>query len=99
MSGVESRLCFRGLFRKLEILPVPCQYILSLILFIIDKLNNFQTGLEKHGLHTICKNQLFIPITNITSVQNVVTYPGVEIYNNVPSNILDLKNDRNQSKN
>jgi len=32
--------------RKAEILPVPCQYILSLMLFIRDNPNNFQTGLE-----------------------------------------------------
>jgi len=40
MSGVEPRVCFRGLFRKLEILRVPCQYVLSLVLFIIDNPNS-----------------------------------------------------------
>ena len=44
MSGAEPRASCRGLFRKLEILLVPCQYILSLILFIIVNPNNFQTG-------------------------------------------------------
>jgi hypothetical protein len=42
MSGTEPRASCRGLFRKLEILPVPCQYTLSLMLFIIDNPNNFQ---------------------------------------------------------
>jgi len=69
MSRAESRSSCRGLFRKLEILPVPCQYILSLMLFIIDSPNNFQTGLEIHGLHTRSKNQLFIPTANLPSVQ------------------------------
>jgi hypothetical protein len=27
MAGVRSRCSCRGLFRKLDILPVPCQYI------------------------------------------------------------------------
>ena len=49
MSGAEPRSSYRGLFRKFEILPVPCQYILSLMLFIIDNANHFQTGLEIHG--------------------------------------------------
>ena len=74
MSGTELRASCRGLFRKLEILPVPCQYILSLMLFIIDNPNNFQTGLEMQGLHTRSKNQLFIPIANLTSVQKGITY-------------------------
>jgi len=46
MSGAEPTASCGGLFRKLEILPVPCQYILSLMLFIIDNPNNFQAGLE-----------------------------------------------------
>lgn len=30
MSGVEARRSYGGLFEKLDILPVPCQFILSL---------------------------------------------------------------------
>ena len=73
MSGAESRVSCRGLFIKLEILPVLCQYILSLMLFIIDNPNNFQAGLEIHELHSRSKNQLFVPIANLISVQKGVT--------------------------
>ena len=66
MSGAEPRASCRDLFWKLKTLPVPCQYILSLMLY---NPNNFQTGLEGHELHTRSKNQLFIPIANLTSVQ------------------------------
>ena len=86
------------LYRKLEILPVPCQHILSFMLFVIDNPNNFRTGSEIHGLHTRSKNQLFIPIANLTSVQKGITYSGIKIYNTLPSNILNLKNDRKQFK-
>ena len=44
MSGAEPRASRRGLLRKLEILTVPCLYILSLLLFIVDNTNNFLTG-------------------------------------------------------
>ena len=40
MSRAEPRASCRSLFRRLEILPVPCQYLLSLMLFIIDNPNN-----------------------------------------------------------
>jgi hypothetical protein len=71
MSGAKPGASCRGLFRRLEILPVPCQYtrILSLMLFIIDNPNNFQTVSEVHGLHTRSQNQLFIANANLTSVQ------------------------------
>jgi hypothetical protein len=36
MSGVNMRRPCRDLFDKLHILPVPWQYILSLMLFVID---------------------------------------------------------------
>jgi hypothetical protein len=99
VCGAEPRAFCRGLFRKLEILPVSCQYILSLMLFIIDNPHNFQIGLEIHGLHTRSKNKLFIPIANLTSVQKGITYPDIKIYNSLLSNILNLTNERKQFKN
>jgi len=54
-NGAEPRTSCRGLFRKLDILPVPCQYILSVMLFIVDNPHNFQTDLEIHGPHTRSK--------------------------------------------
>ena len=52
MSGAEPRASCSGLYRKLKIILVPHQYKLSLMLFIINNPNNFQTDLEIHGLHT-----------------------------------------------
>ena len=69
MPGAEPRAPCRGLFRRLKILPVPCQYILPLMLFIIDNSSNFQTVSEVHGPHTKSRTQLFIPNTNLTSVE------------------------------
>jgi len=79
--GAEPRASCRGLFRKPELVPVPCQYILSLMLFVVDNPSTFQTGLEIHGLHTRSKNQLFIPIANLTSVQKGINYPDIKMYN------------------
>jgi len=86
MSGAESRASCRGLFRRLEISPVPCQYILSVMLFIIDNRNNSRTVSELRGLHIRSKNQLSIPYTNLTSVHKGITHPCIKIYNSLPSN-------------
>jgi len=69
------------------------------MLFIRDNPNNFHTGLEIHGLLTRSKIQLFIPTANITSVQKGITCSGIKIYNHLPSNISNRKNDRKQFKN
>jgi len=84
---------------RLEILPVLCQYILSVMLFILYNPNNFQTVSAVHGLHTRSNNQLFIPNTNLTTAQKAITYCCITIYNSLPSNILSLKNDRKLFKN
>jgi hypothetical protein len=91
ISVAAPRASCRGLFRKLEILPFPCQYILSLMLFIIGNPDKFRMGLKIHELHTRSKN--------LTSVQYGITYSGIEIYNRLPSNIVNLKNDMKQFKN
>jgi hypothetical protein len=99
MSGARPRASCIGPFKKLEILPVPCQYILSVMLFIIDNSNQFLTSSEVHGLHTRSKNHLFIPATNLTSIQKGITYSGIKMYNRLPNNILNHRNDRKKFKN
>jgi len=37
MTGCNSRVCCRNLFRRLEILRLVSQYILSLMLFVVTK--------------------------------------------------------------
>ena len=56
MSGVGSKNSCRNLFRELDILPVSCQYILSLMMFVVDKQKSYQTYLSVHGLDTRNKN-------------------------------------------
>ena len=69
------------------------------MLLIIDNSNNFQTGLEIHGLHTRSANQLFIPIANLKSVKKGIKYSDIKIYNSLLSNISNLRNDKKQFKN
>jgi len=37
------------------------------------------------------KNQVFIPIANLTGVQKRIASSGITIHNSLPSNILNLK--------
>jgi hypothetical protein len=52
MSGMGPRCLCRNLFLKLNILPVPCQYILSLMLFLMENQQEFLTSAHVHGLDT-----------------------------------------------
>jgi hypothetical protein len=69
MAGVGPRSSCRGLFRKLKILPLPCQYVLSVMLFVIDNLKDFPTNAYVHSLDTRNKNQLCLRTVCLACVQ------------------------------
>jgi hypothetical protein len=98
MSGMGPRSSCRNLFKKLNVLPVPCQYILSLMLFIIDNQQDFFTNAHVHGLDTRNKNHLYLPVQSLTCIQKGVSCSGVKIFNSLPSNIQSYKGDRKKFK-
>jgi hypothetical protein len=52
MVVAHSRTSCRRLFKKLEILTVPSQYIYSLMGFFIGNQENFQTNSSVHNINT-----------------------------------------------
>ena len=59
-SGVGPGSSCRNLSRKLNILPVACQYILSLMLLIVHNQENYPTNAYVHGLDTRNQNNLYL---------------------------------------
>ena len=72
MRGAEPRASCRGLFRRLKISPFLCQYILSLMLFIVDNPDNFQAVSEVHGPHTRSKFNYSFQIQTSQVLKNVI---------------------------
>jgi hypothetical protein len=96
MCGVGLRSSCRSLFRKLNILLIACQYMLSLMLFIVYNQKDFLTNANAHGLDTRNKNHLYLPVVSLSCVQK---WSGVKIFNSLPSNIQSYRNDRKRFKN
>jgi len=46
MTGGGPKGSYEGLFEKLDMLPVPCLYTLSLMMFVVNSFENFQTNLR-----------------------------------------------------
>ena len=99
MFGVEPRSSCRSLFRKITILPIACQYILSLMLFIVGNQKDFLTNVYVQSLDTKNKNHLYISAVSLSCVQRGVSYCGVKIFNGLPSNIQSYRNDNKRFKN
>jgi hypothetical protein len=55
---------------------------------------NFQTNLSVHGLDTRNKNQLYLPISSLSCLQKGVSYSAMKIFNSLPNNIKNHRNNR-----
>ena len=88
-EGCENRFLSRNLFKKLQILPLTSQYILSLLKFVVQNKNFFSTNNENHNLDTTQGNNLYLPQANLTIYQKGAYYLGIKIFNNLS---LEIKN-------
>jgi hypothetical protein len=88
MEGCGNRVSCRNLFKKLQILPLTSQYMLSLLVFVVQN-NFFLANNENHNLDTIQRNNLYLLQTNLTIYHKAAYYSGIKLLNNLP---LEIKN-------
>ena len=61
ITNSSNRTSCRGLFKKLGILPLQSQYILSLVLFVIKNMKLITPNSDIHTKNTRNKSNLYIP--------------------------------------
>jgi hypothetical protein len=66
MGGCGNRVSCRNLFKKLQILPFMSQYMLSLLMFVVQNKNFFSANTENHNIGTKQRNNLYLPQANLT---------------------------------
>jgi hypothetical protein len=91
MGGALPRTSCRRLFKNLEILPVPSQYIYSLMNFFVNNQENFQTNSSMHSINTRNKHHLHRPTANLSCFQKNAFYSRIRIFNSLPRSITNLK--------
>jgi len=69
MAAAQTTILCKSLFKESEILPVPCQYILSVMNFIINNQERFQTNSSIQNINTRNKHQTNSPTHDI-NIQN-----------------------------
>jgi len=83
----------RQLFKTLQILTVPSQYIFSLLVFVIKNKGLFTTNSDIHGINTRYNFNFHLRSTNLTLVQKGVHYSGSKVFNHLSENIKVLSHD------
>jgi hypothetical protein len=78
MAGSKPRNSCRNPFKKLKMLPLPCECIFSLMNFIVNNLERFQTNSTKRSLNTRNINLLHRPVANFSRFQKGVYYASIK---------------------
>ena len=90
ITGSRPRDSCREMFKHLRILPLQSQYILSLLLFVMDNKNLFHVNSEIHSINTRQNSNLHQPQANLMLYQKGAYYSGIKDFNNLPHNIRNL---------
>jgi hypothetical protein len=87
MMGCRSKDSCRKLFFNVEILTLPSQYILFLLLFMIRNKNQFLVNSEIHHKDTRQQANFHQPSVNVATYQKGAYCFGVKVFNMLPSYI------------
>jgi hypothetical protein len=90
MMGCGYRESCRNLFVGLKILPLVSQYILSLLLCVVNYRNYFIHNSAYHDSNTRHRNDLHLPQATLAMYQKGVYYSGVNVFNSLPRTLKDI---------
>jgi len=74
----------------LNVLPTHSQYILSLLLFVVNNIDEFTINSDVHSINTRHRTDLHHPLTKLTKYKKGVYYSGIKIFNYLPQSIKKL---------
>jgi len=91
MVGVRNRDSCREYFRRLKILPLQSQYLLSLLLFVAENIDHFRFNSKIHGFNTKNKSNLHLPPSKLTVYQRGPYYSRIKTFNNLTTYVKNLQ--------
>jgi hypothetical protein len=98
ITNSSNRTSCHGLFKRLGIVPLQSQYILSLALFVIKNMEIFTSNSNIHTKNTRNKFNLFLPQTKLTKYKKGIYFADTKIFNYLPENIKKLSDNTNKFK-
>lgn len=84
----------RPLFIKLEILTVINLYIFDVLVYTLNRLDNYNLVSSTHGHKTRHNDNIMIPYFRLNSTHNSYKVIGMKIYNKIPKRYYDLPVER-----
>jgi hypothetical protein len=94
--NARNRDSCRQLCKNLRILPLKSQYIFSLLLFVAENGDLYETNSEIHDINTRFSSDLHTPTANLTTFQKIPFYFEIKVFNYLPTSIKKISHDINQ---
>jgi hypothetical protein len=98
MSNAKNRRSCRELFKELRILPMPCVYIMELIIYIKTSNGGLKQNLAVHQHETHHRSDFQLRFCRTNIYKKSVTNLGAKIYNKLPNYIKNQENPRSFKK-
>jgi hypothetical protein len=93
MAGTRRRASCGELFKKFNILSLASESLLSLLSFVVDNIETFQTNSDIHNISTKYRHNLHVTNTNLSKCQKGIYYSGIKLFDNLPPTIKSLNHD------
>jgi hypothetical protein len=92
MAGIKRRVSCRELCKKFNMVPLASEFLLSLLSFIVDNMEKFQTNSDIHSINTRHKHDLRMLNADLTN-QKGAYYAGIKLFNTLPTSIKSSNHD------
>jgi len=92
IMGCGTRESCRILFKKLKILPLTSQYLLSLLIFVVNYTDKFFINSEIHNINTRQNSNFHLTSANLDIYQKVAYCSGSKVFNSLPFNVKKFSN-------
>lgn len=90
MVNVPTRTSSKPIFKKLNIMPLPCLYILETVYFIHCNQQLFKYNHDLHKYSTRISNDLHLNNHRTTKFLNSTAHQGIKLYNKLPNSFKKL---------
>jgi hypothetical protein len=93
-AGDKSRLSCRKLFQKFNmlVLPLSSEYILCLLVFVVENLEDLLRNTDEHSLNTGYKYDVHMPNSNLTKYQRQLHLCRYQVFSYLPRTVYSWLN-------
>ncbi|KAG7296652.1 hypothetical protein JYU34_000923 [Plutella xylostella] len=85
-----SRDSLRELFKEINILTVPCQFIFSNLMYVRKNISTFDTIGSNHDINTRNKHKLAFPAMRLAKVNKSFLGYCIRFYNKLPAEVAQM---------